>query len=53
MEIALFSNEKWVGGEAGTAAYCAVGKRPSILLSGPLLFILESLLLVPSTTPLY
>jgi hypothetical protein len=29
MEIALFSNEKWVGGAAGAAAYCTVGKRLS------------------------
>jgi hypothetical protein len=53
MEIALFSNEKWVGGEAGTAAYCAVGERLSILLNNLLLFILESPLLVPRTTPHY
>jgi len=30
MEIALFSKEKWVGGEAGVAAYCAAGNRLSI-----------------------
>jgi hypothetical protein len=53
MEIALLSNEKWVGGGAGIAAYCAVGKRLSILLNNLLLFILESLLLVPRTTPHY
>jgi len=53
MEIAPFSNEKWVGAGAGTAAYCTVGKRLSILLNILLLIILESLLLVLRTTPHY